>query len=170
MDRLFCFRYWIIICIIFFAAAGILTWQYFKAPQKDIEFLEDFEESQESEEDLIPLAPEVIFTDYYNVYQDYYGREFRLQGCFEPKTCYMSRMAGDKCDIGNLEHCCDCIKNNDHCLVVDLQLVPKEQLVDVRKSEEIKYYVEIIGRVIMGSKMRPVQIEANDLKILGDCP
>ena len=72
--------------------------------------------AQPFETQLIPLATEDVFINHGN----YIGQNFRFQGCFEPHKC---TMAAEECDIDNLGVCCDCIKNYDRCLIVDLQSI-----------------------------------------------
>ncbi|MBA4319671.1 MAG: hypothetical protein C0412_14820 [Flavobacterium sp.] len=113
-------------------------------------------------EKTISLATEDVFVNRLN----YIGQKFRFQGCFEPHKC---TMATSECNIDNLGACCDCIKNYDRCLIVDLQSAPKEKLREVRETNETKYFVEVVGTVIVSSRMRPVAINATDLIVLGDC-
>jgi hypothetical protein len=56
------------------------------------------------------------------------------------------------------------------CPIVALENVAKEKLTEIRKTMATKYNVEVMGIVTSGSRMRPIQIQAEDLKILGECP
>jgi len=115
----------------------------------------------------LSLAPEAA----YNIAsaKDYIGQKFRFQGCLEPHTCSGPISSNQKCDIDHLGVCCDCIIMGTKCPIVALESVAKEKLTEIRKTNETKYNVEVVGIVTVGSKMRPIQIEATDLKILGEC-
>jgi len=153
-------KIWIIVIIVIFVIGGFLTWQYLGIPKEEGETPE-YPETPEAQS--VPLATEDVFINHGN----YLGQKFRFQGCFEPYKC---TMAVGECNIDNLAMCCDCIKSYERCLIVDLQSVSREQLTEVRETNEMKYYVEVVGIVISSSKMRPVVINATDLTILGDCP
>ena len=79
-------------------------------------------------------------------------------------------MAREECSIDRLEACCDCVQNYGACLGVDFQVVAKVKLVEIRETDEAKHYVEVVGKVVPISEMRPIAIEATDLTILGECP
>jgi hypothetical protein len=121
----------------------------------------------------VPIAPKEVFDNS----SLYVGQKFRFQGCLEPHKCDMlpdlcnvaTGCVKQECDIDHLANCCDCIKNFERCPFVDLQQVPKEKLAEIRKTNATKYNVEVVGTVVISSKMRPIQIEAMDFKILGEC-
>jgi len=132
-------------------------------------------------EKKIPIAPQDVF-DIDNS-RDYVGQTFRFQGCFEPHTCSMASelcvinkggikigCTNKECGLDNLGLCCDCIQNYNKCPIVDLQSVAKEKLIELRKTNQTKYYVEVVGTVVISSRMRPVSVKATDITILGDCP
>lgn len=112
---------------------------------------------------FVPLATERVFSRP----ADYAGWRFRFQGCLEPRQCTMAR---EECSIDRLEACCDCVQNYGACLGVDFQVVAKVKLVEIRETDEAKHYVEVVGKVVPISEMRPIAIEATDLTILGECP
>jgi len=119
----------------------------------------------------VPIAPKELF-DLVSDKRSFTGQKFRFQGCLEPHTCSGPISTNQQCDIDHLGVCCDCIKLGTMCLIVDLQKVSKEKLTEIRKTMETKYNVEVVGTYIGPgvSRMRPIQIEASDLKILGECP
>ena len=130
----------------------------------------------------VPLAPNDVWN--WSSNQNYLYQRFRFQGCLEPhkctglapETCVINK-AGIKlgcinheCDINHLGNCCDCIRMGNYCPIVAIENVAKEKLTEIRKTNETKYNVEVMGIVTSGSRMRPIQIQAEDLKILGECP
>ena len=133
----------------------------------------------------LPLAPKELF----NMVTDtrrFTGQKFRFQGCLEPhtsdymgpETCIINKAGikfgciDRKCSLEKPENCGDCLRMDGECPIVDVQQVPKEKLVEIRKTMESKYYVEVVGTYIgpAVSMMRPIEIIATDLKILGECP
>jgi hypothetical protein len=125
-------------------------------------------------DELVPLATKDVFTD-----SSLSGQKFRLQGCFEPHKCsalpdlcnIVTGCVKQVCDLDHLANCCDCIRNDGSCYFVDLQKVAKDKLTEIRNTEATKYNVEVVGKYIgpAVSQMRPIQIEATDIKILGEC-
>jgi len=118
----------------------------------------------------LPIAPKELF-DLVSDKRPFTGQKFRFQGCLEPHTCSGPISNNQKCDINHLGVCCDCIKMGNYCPIVALENVAKEKLTGIRSTEETKYNVEVVGTYVgpAASRMRPVLIEASDLKILGEC-
>jgi len=116
---------------------------------------------------LVPLADEEVVKLINR--QQYLDQEFRFQGCLEPHTCSGFIASGQKCDLDHLELCCDCLKIGQHCPLVAFDNLPKDKLTAIRQTEQTKYMVEVVGTLTLSSKMRPIDIIASDVKILGEC-